>query len=122
MTFYKLVGKTIVRTDDHMDWLEWAGKADSHVELTETADYHVSTIFLNTNLGFAGRDAFFETMITCRDGFFARVEEAQQLDQMQLRYSTYDEAAEGHAAVVEYLDRRLAEAVSKAIESSSRRR
>lgn len=123
LTYYKLIGREVVETSDLMDWLNWAETADLQIDVSETADYHVSTVFLNTDLAHGrGSPVLFETMVFCRDSYEARIPEDQSMDQRQFRYSTWDEAVAGHAAVVEHLGRQMEEAVVKAVESSRRPR
>lgn len=84
---YILKGKTPVRCDSVMEWAEWFHKANRKVATDTVGDVTVSTVFLalDHNYGSDGSPVLFETMV------FGGVH-----DQMCRRYSTWDEAAEGH--------------------------
>lgn len=88
---YVLEGKKPVLERDYERWGEWYLKADRHVGLDKiTEDIEVSTVFLARNNGFRGRIVLFETMVFGGD-----------LDGERIRYETWDEAEEGHKAMVE---------------------
>jgi hypothetical protein len=86
---YILAGKTPIKCGDIVAWGEWLGANNNQVARTVRGDLVVSTVFLGIN--YAERDdlppELFETMIF-RDG-----EEAGMW-----RYSTWEEAEEGHEA------------------------
>jgi hypothetical protein len=89
-TYYKLVGHEVVTTNDLMDWIQWVETADVQVDISETADFQVSTVFLNTDLSCTGEvPTLFETMVFCRESYFDRIPEGQSLDHQQFRYSGY---------------------------------
>jgi hypothetical protein len=118
-----LVDRAVVTTSDVSAWLQWTEKADVQVDNTETTDYHVSTVFLNADLSHGrGEPVCFETMVFCSESYLDRIPDDQSLDRRQYRYATWDEAVAGHAAVVEHLERQMADAISRAVESSGRPR
>jgi hypothetical protein len=89
--FYKLVGHVTARCN----MAEFAYYLENHnriVKVTEVApDVIVSTVFLGLDHSFSAQSqpVLFETMI------FGGVR-----DEEQLRYRTWDEAVEGHDAIV----------------------
>ena len=88
---YKLDGHKTVPCENLMEWAQWFETADRRVLKTilkgpDNIDIKVSTVFLglNHNLG-EGEPILFETMV------FGGAH-----DQEEERYSTWDEAEEGH--------------------------
>ena len=76
---------------DAMEWAIWFEKADRRVAHDEIGEAHVSTVFLGLDHNFfGGPPLIFETMVF-----------GGPLDQEQDRYSTWDQAEAGHAAMVE---------------------
>lgn len=76
-----------------MEWAEWFESAPNRrVAVTEGGDYTISTVFLGVDHRFVGDGPplLFETMVFDKDG-----------GGDTYRYSTWDEAEAGHAAVVE---------------------
>lgn len=120
--FYKLVGREVVQADDVLECIEWSATNDVHVDDTETCDFRVSTVFLRTDLSYGrGAPTFFETMVFMSDSFLTRYPDSEPFDRRQFRYSTWEQAAEGHVAVVEAVEAHVAEQVAKTIEASPRR-
>jgi hypothetical protein len=85
---YILVGHQVVSCSDLLTWARWFESADRHVKLTEQGDVSVSTVFLGLDHGFRdeGPPIVFETMV-----FVGHSSEDCE------RYSTWEEAEEGHA-------------------------
>lgn len=77
----------IVLTSDIIAWAKWFETADRHVGKTEVGDSVVSTVFLGVDHSFSagGPPLWYETMIFGK-GF----------EDEQWRYSTKEEAQEGH--------------------------
>lgn len=80
---------------DIMEWATWfeaASKSGERVvEKTEVGGYEVSTVFLGIDHQFGdGPPLLFETMVFGGD-----------LDEEMDRYSTWEDAEHGHAAMVE---------------------
>ena len=87
--------KNTVPVEDVKTWAAWYEKADRKVAHTEVPELgaDVSTVFLGLDHQWGdGPPILFETMIFGSD-----------LDGYQERYSTWDEAIEGHELAVELL-------------------
>jgi hypothetical protein len=89
---YILDGKKPVPEPNILKWAIWMEAADRHVVQDYLLDgVNVSTIFLGLDYGFGYNDhLFFETMIFGGDH-----------DGYQERYSTWEEAEEGHKKAIE---------------------
>lgn len=103
--FYRLAGREAVPIDGE-DMMEFAAVMTSGRTVGKTelpGNTTVSTVFLGLDHQFApdGPPLLFETMVFSDDDTYER----------QIRYTTYDEAEVGHAAIVGDLLRRMAEAV-----------
>lgn len=89
---YVLKDRTPVPEQDTLTWALWFEDADRTVSKTQVnEDVCVSTVFLGLdhNHGLTGRPVLFETMVF-----------GGELDEEMRRYSTWNEAEEGHAYVV----------------------
>jgi hypothetical protein len=85
---YILDGKKAVPAD-LMTWANWYETASRVVAKTDIGEVHISTVFLGLNHQWGdGPPLLFETMIF-----------GGPLDQEQDRYSTWEEAEAGHAAM-----------------------
>lgn len=83
---YILNGKTPVECNDLMEWAKQMEGKNRIVEQSQLGDVKVSTVFLGLDHSFGdGEPLLFETMIF-----------GGEHDQYQDRYSTWDEAVEGH--------------------------
>lgn len=83
---YILNGKTPVECNDLMEWAKQMEVKNRIVEQSQFGDVKVSTVFLGLDHSFGyGEPLLFETMIF-----------GGEHDQYQDRYSTWDEAVEGH--------------------------
>jgi hypothetical protein len=84
---YILDGKTPKPEPDLLTWAKWFQTATRQVAENAINDVRVSTVFLGVdhNLFGDGPPVLFETMVFGGD-----------LDQEQVRYSTWDEAERGH--------------------------
>lgn len=82
-------GHTPILTDDLMEWAQWFETAERHVNDTTIGDVRVSTVFLGLDHNFSGEGepVLFETMIF-----------GGPMTEEQMRYSTWEQAALGHAA------------------------
>ena len=91
MRNYILDGHTPVACDDFMAWATWFESADRRVARTDLdGGVFVSTVFLGMDHQWGnGPPLLFESMVF-----------GGPLDQEQDRYSTWDEAERGHAAMV----------------------
>lgn len=88
--YYILDGHKVIETD-LMTWAKAVRSTDRHVGKTTIGDAEVSTVFLGINHRFGnGPPLLFETMV------FGGI-----LDQEQERYTTWEEAEEGHRAMVD---------------------
>ena len=87
---YILKGKEVVPCSDLMEWAKWVESADRKVAQDTIGDSRISTIFLGLDHQFGdGPPLIFETMVF-----------GGPLSDEMDRYSTWDEAAEGHAKMV----------------------
>jgi hypothetical protein len=90
------------RKGEEIELLEWAALVEDPeykiVEQTECEGITVSTVWLGLNHNFSGAGAplIFETMVF-----------GGPIDEYQDRYSTEDEAREGHAAMIEQVNKAL---------------
>jgi hypothetical protein len=92
---------------DLMAWARWFGRADRTVAFTQQGDVFVSTVFLGLDHGFGrkGPPVLFETMtfrgtMTVDIGGSQReIQAASEGDREMWRYSTWDDALAGHAAI-----------------------
>ena len=85
---YILKDKKPVEETDLLKWAEWFETADRVVAKTKIGEQEVSTVFLGLDHSFwGGKPLLFETMI------FPECE-------YQERYSTWEEAEEGHKRAV----------------------
>ncbi|MFA6066850.1 MAG: hypothetical protein WC707_06740 [Candidatus Babeliaceae bacterium] len=88
---YILKGKTPVECNDLMEWAKQMEGKNRIVEQSQFEDVKVSTVFLGLDHSFGdGEPLLFETMIF-----------GGEHDQYQDRYSTWDEAVEGHKKACE---------------------
>ena len=93
---YKLDGHKVVLCENLMEWAQWFGTADRHVAKTilkgqDNTDIKVSTVFLGLDHNYGeGKPVLFETMVFggAHDG------------EME-RYTTWEEAEEGHKRMVD---------------------
>jgi len=89
--YYVLDGKKPVEQPDFLKWGEWFEKADRTVAKTMVGNMEISTVFLSLNHNHTreGPPILFETLVFGGD-----------LDGEMWRYETWEEAEEGHRAVV----------------------
>ena len=96
--FFILKGKKPVQCKDVLKWARWIEFARRNklmiVKQEEIGDARVSTVFLGIDpgFGFASRARLFETRVF-----------GGKFDDWQQKYTTWEEAEEGHAALVECL-------------------
>jgi hypothetical protein len=90
--YYILKGKEAVPVEDVIEWARFFEEDKRRVARTEFGkNNYVSTVFLGLDHSFGeGPPLIFETMVF-----------GGELDQEQDRYSTWDEAVEGHNRMVE---------------------
>lgn len=88
---YKLVGRRPVPVKDPLEWARWFETGDRRVAHTSVGAISVSTVFLGLDHNFLGRGdpLLFETMVF-----------GGPLNLEQERYSTWEDAERGHAAMV----------------------
>lgn len=91
--YYKLENKQVVPVEDVIEWAEWFENANRRIKKTYIGHILISTVFLGvdyfyTNQGQSNRPVVFETMI-----FWA---ENKELDQIESRACTWDEAVKVH--------------------------
>ena len=98
MNDYILDGHTPVVEDDVLAWGKWSRTADRTVKKDDVGDYFVSTVFLGLDHAFGGGEPLlFETMIFKKeDG------KVNYRDVYCDRYSTWEEAEEGHKKALKF--------------------
>lgn len=87
-------GKTPIPEPDVIKWARWYEKTERHVAFDEIGSIKISTVFLGIDHGFDyhnERPILWETMIFGATG---------ELEHYQERYSSYQEAMEGHERAV----------------------
>jgi hypothetical protein len=88
---YILDGHDAVPCKSLLEWASWFDKADRIVQKTTVGPAEVSTVFLGLDHSFGiGEPLLFETLVF-----------GGPLDQEMDRYSTWEEAEQGHKAMVE---------------------
>ncbi len=98
--YYKLDGKTPIKCVSHLEWCKAFETSRRRVARDEIdvcgTPVTVSTVFLGIDHGFGEGDApiLFETMVF-----------GGPLDEEQQRYTTWDEAVQGHLDLVERVKR-----------------
>jgi hypothetical protein len=103
---YILSGRTPVLCEDISQWGTWMENAERHVAKTEIGDVQISTVFLGLDHSFgSGPPILFETMI------FGGVHH-----EYLKRYSTWEDAEEGHKRAVEFVKGQEANAPNRTTE------
>jgi len=89
--YYILVGRDVIPAISVMTWVRWFNEADRTVARTDLGYALVSTVFLGLdhNILGEGPPKLFETLVF-----------GGPLDGEMVRYSTWDEAVEGHDAML----------------------
>jgi hypothetical protein len=88
--YYILEGRTPVKVDSIREWAARFNEGSKRVAFTTVGDADVSTVFLGLDHSWGGGPPLlFETMVF-----------GGQYDEEQWRYSTYDDALEGHLEIV----------------------
>ncbi len=88
---YILDGHEVKQESDLMEWAAWWEKADHHISKTMIRGAGVSTVFLGLDHSFgSGPPLLFETMVF-----------GGPLDGEMDRYTTWEQAEEGHLRMVE---------------------
>ena len=88
-----LDGKKTIPCDNLFQWGRWFDKADRVVAKDQCGNAKVSTVFLGVDYDFTGKKPLlFETMVF-----------GGPYDGEEQRYSTWEEAEEGHKKVVSRL-------------------
>jgi hypothetical protein len=112
-----LDGDRSLKKVDLMTWAQWFETNDRRLRREVAGGYWISTVFLGLNQQYGeGPPLIFETLVAVADGDGPKYEPAKtvEVDGMKIefpcggihgvhmaRYSTYDQAIEGHEAVVE---------------------
>ncbi len=92
MSNYILDGRTPVECNSILEWGKWFEEADRHVAKTVKNDIQISTVFLGIDHSFGGGlPLLFETMIF-----------GGEHDEYQQRYSTWEDAENGHAEACKF--------------------
>jgi hypothetical protein len=107
---YILDHHDIVPEPDFMKWARWRETADVRVASTDNGVIWISTVFLGVDHNFmGGRPHVFETMTFLKDDFEEEVGDVNfDFNGLEVwRWSTWDEADEGHWEVVRRMFTRL---------------
>lgn len=98
MDYYRLEGTQPVPAQDLLTWIAWFETADRTVARTQVAEATcVSTVFLGLDHQWGvGPPLLFETMVR-------GLADDDALADLQMRYSTWHEAEQGHEMVVAYV-------------------
>ncbi|MFN6488243.1 MULTISPECIES: hypothetical protein [unclassified Nostoc] len=87
--YYRLEGHTPVAVDLREEWDLWLTSSNTTVMLNEIKDCIISTVFVGMDLNLAyGEPMFFETLVM-----------GGALNGKRNRYSTWDEAIQGHLKI-----------------------
>ncbi len=120
MRTYLLVGQEVIPCTSY-EWAERFEKSDRIVKQDDVGPFWISTVFLGLDHGFEdGPPLLFETMVFEKKDPDREVEE-ENIDWSSIymeRYSTYQEALEGHEEKVKYIRDILSSAESLAKENS----
>ncbi len=94
---YILIGKEVKKVDSFADWATKFEKSNCLVNVTHIDNTQVSTVFLGIDHSFMneGKPLLFETML---------FSDNKDLDGRQWRYTTWDEAVEGHNKAVKEVE------------------
>lgn len=96
MSYYYLNPDKTYRQCDVFDWINQFEHMDMHVGSDMINGFHVSTVCLGINHAwFGGPPLLFETMI------FDNKDDRSNI--YQYRYSTWDEAVEGHKHAIQWV-------------------
>ena len=100
---YVLIGQTPVPEPDLMKWARWCETNERHVNRTQVGPYDVSTVFLGLdhNWSHKGPPLLFQTMV-----FESREHGRDSIEQD--RCSTWNEAEEMHARMVQRIQEKCA--------------
>jgi hypothetical protein len=105
MDHYVLVGKAVAREQNFTQWAKWLKTADRKVDRTQVGECEVSTVFLGLDHNWGGgAPLLFETMVFGAPLLFETMVFGGEYDQEQWRYSTWEEAEEGHKRVVAMIE------------------
>lgn len=112
---YILVNKLPVATSDMELWGEWMQKNDRIVKQEDIGPFFVSTVFLGVDHSFDEHapPVLFETMVfgdeIQNEVFKMPVRMRESLDEATLfnRYSTWEQAEEGHKEIAHRVRRKL---------------
>lgn len=101
---YILIARVPVPMEDTIAWGSWMQTADRHVGRTQIQDVWVSTVFLGLDHNFfdEGPPLLFETMAflpPIERTILGRRMTVRDTLEIQRRYSTWDEAEDGHIEV-----------------------
>lgn len=94
--YYKLDENKNVTECTLEEWMTMIKSGCRHISENDLGDYIVSTVFLGLNHSINDKPEFFETMLYNK-------KDNQFLD-YQARYSTYDEAIDGHQKAIDWFN------------------
>jgi hypothetical protein len=101
--YWVLDGHETRKVDTVLEWAQRFEKTSRHVGLTETRLHRISTVFLGLDHSWGiGPPLLFETMVFDLHGESGA---ESDIDGSCDRYSTWDEAEAGHAAIVRRVEK-----------------
>lgn len=107
---YILKDKKLILESDILVWGMWMENADRHVKkdtiTINDKEFWISTVFLGLDHNFSDNDSnpiVFETMIFPRQNTLKDYE----ISGYQERYSTWEQAEQGHQKAIDYLNKLL---------------
>lgn len=106
---YVLDGHNVRTTDDIAEWGRCFDSPDRIVAHTTDEHYEVSTVFLGVRHNHLrpGPPILFETMVFTTQAYSSLVPAEESLDQLTLRYSSWDDAETGHDTTVKRLRKQI---------------
>lgn len=122
MKLYILKDKIAYPCIDMADWAEWmanGGEEARRVALTSIEGVEVSTVFLGHDCSFGhGEPEIFETMVFVREShnISDMATYDPNLKDIQIRYSSWADAIEGHERLVKSIRYNIRQAKDKAAE------
>lgn len=111
---YVLDGHNVRATDDMEEWGRCFGSPDRIVAHTAEEYFEVSTVFLGVrhNHFHPGPPILFETMVFATEAYAALVPKEENIDGIQSRYASWDDAETGHNTTVKRLRKQIEFALS----------
>jgi hypothetical protein len=105
--YYILRGHVPVLCTDLLTWARWLENTNRIVSQDRIGDVFISTVFLGVDHNFYGGDPLlFETMVFDEGDkveLFNGIKTPDSIDEYTQRYSTWDQAEEGHKQIMQLI-------------------